>query len=231
VGTRSNSETILSDLAQRINEHDSSRRACEVKSVMHAMRIGQLLLEAKEVTPHGQFLKWAEANTTVTPRMCQMYMRIAGSDRIRGMVEGEYETVSHLTIAKAVKLAREEKKLDEIRKQCAAEINEGWAQLQKSLKVFADHLRIVRGTFPDDDEAFIRFQIDRAGLSEDLAHKLPDLLDGEYDEQAWLDAFLTDENIEWMVQIFAEQNAKRGEELEHKLNLLIDETDRSRGAS
>ena len=182
----SNSSKILSDLADRINEHDKSRRACEVKSMMHYMRIGQLLLEAKAVTPHGKFLKWAEANTTVTPRMCQMYMRIAGDEWIREMVEREYETVSHLSITKVVKLARERKTLEE----CAAWINESYARSQTHLREFADGARDVRGKFDGDDGAFIEVMIDKTGVPEDFAHKLPDLLTGEYDEEAWLDAML-----------------------------------------
>jgi hypothetical protein len=43
----SNSGPVLADIAQEINEHDKARRACEVKGIMHALRIGQLLIEAK----------------------------------------------------------------------------------------------------------------------------------------------------------------------------------------
>jgi hypothetical protein len=53
---RSNSSTVLDDLAKEINEHDDAKRACEVKGVMHGIKIGQLLIEAKKVTPHGKFI-------------------------------------------------------------------------------------------------------------------------------------------------------------------------------
>jgi hypothetical protein len=115
----SNSGQALAALAQEINEHDEARRACEVKGVMHACRIGQLLIQAKRITPHGGFLDWLKASTAVTPRMCQMYMAIARDHRLTEQIELEYETVSHLTIAKAVKLAREHQSLE----QHAAEIN------------------------------------------------------------------------------------------------------------
>ena len=53
-----NSAVVLTDLAQEINQHDKSRRACEVKGVMHAIRMGELLIEAKKVAPHGAFRAW-----------------------------------------------------------------------------------------------------------------------------------------------------------------------------
>ena len=60
----SNSDVVLDDLAKEINEHDQARRAAEVKGMMHFIKIGELLNEAKKVVPHGQFMDWVKGNTT-----------------------------------------------------------------------------------------------------------------------------------------------------------------------
>ncbi len=92
-----NSAVVLADLAQEINQHNKSKRACEVKGIMHVIRMGELLIEAKKVAPHGTFRDWVNENTTVSQRMAQMYMTIAGDERIVDQVAREYETVSHLS--------------------------------------------------------------------------------------------------------------------------------------
>jgi hypothetical protein len=86
----SNSDAVLLSLAQEINNHDEARRACEVKGIMHACRIGQLLIEAKKVVLHGRFLDWVKEHTAVTPRMCQIYMKIARSEHLTWRIEHEY---------------------------------------------------------------------------------------------------------------------------------------------
>ena len=111
--TKSNSQPLLADLAQEINEHDKAKRACEVKGVMHFMKMGELLIEAKKIVPHGKFSAWVKENISVTPRTAQMYMRIAQDDRITESFIREYETVSHLTINKAVELSRQHKTVEE----------------------------------------------------------------------------------------------------------------------
>ncbi len=94
---KSNSAPVLADLAQEINQHDKSRRACEVKGMMHGLRMGELLIEAKKVAPHGTFRAWVSENTTISQRMAQIYMTVARDERIAEMWVDEYETVSHLS--------------------------------------------------------------------------------------------------------------------------------------
>jgi hypothetical protein len=181
----SNSGQALADLAQEINEHDEARRACEAKGVMHACRIGQLLIEAKRITPHGGFLDWLKANTAVTPRMCQMYMAIARDRDITEQFEREYETVSHLTITKAVKLARERKSLE----QLAASINKLSASLRGHQQRMAEALAEMQRHF-ETDETFNHWMVKAIGFSSAFAEKIPELLAKEYDDEAWLDAML-----------------------------------------
>ncbi|HSS63925.1 MAG TPA: DUF3102 domain-containing protein [Gammaproteobacteria bacterium] len=57
-------------------EHDAARAAAE-KAAGHAIRCGELLLQAKEKVPHGQWLKWVDENCGLGTRMIQAYMRLA----------------------------------------------------------------------------------------------------------------------------------------------------------
>jgi transposase len=98
---RSNSRRVVDDLAKEINERDAAWRACEVKGVMHAIKVGQLLIEAKKVKPHGESNPLGEAEHRVTQLMAQMYMKIAGDTKIVETAEREYETVSHCDNRKA----------------------------------------------------------------------------------------------------------------------------------
>jgi hypothetical protein len=182
-----NSAAVLTSLAREITEHEQAHHACGVKSVMHACRIGQLLLEVKEVAPHGGFLDWLKANTNVTPRMCQLYMTIAQDHRLIERIEREYETVSHLTIAKAVKLARQNKALDEV----AENLNEAWTKLTESQHQMAGELAEARQTFTDERD-FENWMVKAVGLSETFAQRIPELLAREYDDEAWLGAMLAE---------------------------------------
>lgn len=185
----SNSGPVLASLAKEINEHDKARRACEIKGVMHACRIGQVLAKAKKIVPHGGFIEWLKANTTVTPRMCQMYMAIARDRRLTDQIEHEYETVSHLTIAKAVNLARQHKTLDE----AAEYINKSWAKMTENQKQMASILGEFQSSF-DDAGDFKSWVKECKGFSEAFAETIPGLLANEYDNDAWTDAMLA--NIE-----------------------------------
>jgi hypothetical protein len=182
-----NSAAVLTSLAREITEQEQARRACDVKSLMHACRIGQLLLEVKEVAPHGGLLDWLKANTNVTPRMCQLYMTIARDRRLIQRIEREYETVSHLTIAKAVKLARQNMALDKV----AENLNEAWTKLMESQHQMASALAEVRQTF-DDEGDFENWMVKAVGFPETFAQRIPELLAGEYDDEAWLGAMLAD---------------------------------------
>jgi hypothetical protein len=60
----------LSDLAERINAEIQS-------SLFHAKNVGELLLQAKEQCPHGQWLPWLKANVHLSERTAQAYMQVA----------------------------------------------------------------------------------------------------------------------------------------------------------
>ena len=202
----SNSDVVLDDLAKEINEHDQARRAAEVKGVMHALKIGELLMEAKRVVPHGKFIDWVKANTSVSQRMAQMYMTIAQDERITVRFITEYETVSHLTINKAVKLAREHERVEKYREKQVARIVELENASKTNLEKFAAGLAVIRSTFKEDggDGAFKSWLIEHE-FSKPFANEIPDLLDADVDF-AFTEAFLADlefrlsrgDNFDWL---------------------------------
>ncbi len=73
----SNPPARLVDLATAIDaEHrqaHASFRAC----VAHALEAGRLLMAAKAAVAHGEWLPWLAANTEVSERTAQAYMRLA----------------------------------------------------------------------------------------------------------------------------------------------------------
>lgn len=67
----------LLDIASEIrSEHDAAQRSAS-EAVAHATRAGELLLEARAVLPHGQFLPWLAANVEFGERTAQGYMKLA----------------------------------------------------------------------------------------------------------------------------------------------------------
>jgi hypothetical protein len=96
--TQSNS---LADLAARINaEHVAAEKAYQ-SGVEHALQCGDLLLEAKALLPHGQWLPWLESNCSVSSRSARLYMQLA---RNRQGLEAKSATVANLTMQGALQL-------------------------------------------------------------------------------------------------------------------------------
>ncbi|MHC4063598.1 MAG: DUF3102 domain-containing protein [Planctomycetota bacterium] len=86
----------LTDLAEQINE---SHRQCEEtakSAVEHAMRAGELLIEAKGQCKSGTWTEWVRANCDFALRTAQLYMRVARE--IPQLPEPEAQRVAHLPI-------------------------------------------------------------------------------------------------------------------------------------
>jgi Protein of unknown function (DUF3102) len=67
----------LIGLAARIRaEHKAASKALKA-SVVHAIKAGELLLEAKRTVAHGEWLGWLQANCEIPERTAQAYMRLA----------------------------------------------------------------------------------------------------------------------------------------------------------
>src|ERR1700752_1534300 len=94
--TRSNS---LADLAARIRaEHEAASGAFR-RGAEHAMRAGDLLIEAKARLKHGQWLRWLAEHCEVSERAAQLYMRLA---RARSEIEANTQCVADLSLRGAM---------------------------------------------------------------------------------------------------------------------------------
>lgn len=92
----------LSDLSARIRVEHHATSAALKSSVEHAMAAGDLLLEAKALVPHGQWLPWLAEHCEMSERTAQLYMRTAKN---RAAVELQMRnTVADLTLNEAAAL-------------------------------------------------------------------------------------------------------------------------------
>ena len=64
-------------LAVEINGEHALAMQHAGAAVSHGIKVGQLLLQAKETIAHGQWLPWLRANVLFSERTAQSYMRIA----------------------------------------------------------------------------------------------------------------------------------------------------------
>jgi Protein of unknown function (DUF3102) len=96
---------ILPELASAINAaHDRAFRSAK-SAVGAAVECGELLLQAKAQIEHGEWLFWLQANTHISIRQSQKYMRLA-----RAAAAGvKYDSDSHLTLETALSLTSERK--------------------------------------------------------------------------------------------------------------------------
>lgn len=83
----------LAKLAIDINAEIRAAEASYRKALDHAVRVGQLLIEAKALVNHGEWLPWLEANCAVKRTQAEKYMRLARAN---------YHPSGNLTITEAV---------------------------------------------------------------------------------------------------------------------------------
>lgn len=96
-----NESNRLPVLAASINaEHDECLVAMR-QSLSHALAAGDMLVEAKSLIAHGQWLPWLAENCTIPKRTAQLYMRLA---KHRDLIEAKSADVALLTIQAAVEL-------------------------------------------------------------------------------------------------------------------------------
>lgn len=86
-------------LAASIRDHVAAAEAATRRGLEHAIAAGLLLLEARELVAHGEWLAWLHLNCPLSPRQAQTYMRLA---RNRHKFEAvKNAATAHLTIAAA----------------------------------------------------------------------------------------------------------------------------------
>ncbi|MDP7216149.1 MAG: DUF3102 domain-containing protein [Rhodospirillales bacterium] len=87
-------------------EYNAVRMAVET-ATQHAIRCGQLLIEAKDGFVHGQWLPWLQENCALSERSAQAYMRLA---RKYGELDNaKAQRVADLPVRRAIKAITDER--------------------------------------------------------------------------------------------------------------------------
>lgn len=94
-------ETVsLSALADQINEQHSQATRHATTAIEHARQAGELLSQAKQQIPHGDWLTWLASNCNVSPRQAQRYLKVANN----WQAITKNDATSYLTIDDAIAL-------------------------------------------------------------------------------------------------------------------------------
>ena len=92
----------LVDLAARIKTEHTAVSSALKERLRHAIAAGELLLEAKDQVPHGQWLPWLQEHCSIFERTAQLYMRVAKN---RAEIENQIRNdVADLTLNEATAL-------------------------------------------------------------------------------------------------------------------------------
>lgn len=95
-----NNITLLNDLASEINAAASAATGAFNDGFNHAIRAGNLLIEAKRQHKHGDWGAWMQTNLKFKPRTAQLYMQVAkNSDPL----EQNRNTVADFSLRGAIK--------------------------------------------------------------------------------------------------------------------------------
>jgi hypothetical protein len=166
----------LEKIATKINDHNYQLMQSARKTVEEAASIGILMIEAKEILPHGEFLPWIERKTKISIRTAQSYM---------SLTEIKYANFAYLEEAyKAVedKRAQEKRKEHERKMRLFAERKKtgkepaGWTPaLEKEYKAhYDDEERAARvKKFVDEKEKTSKANIQKKA-NDDARKKVED---------------------------------------------------------
>ncbi len=91
----------LADLASRINDEHGKVGEAFRQGYLHAAKAGDLLVEAKALLDHGEWLPWLAEHCRISRRTAQLYTRIA---RNREAIEANAQDIAHLTLDGAAQL-------------------------------------------------------------------------------------------------------------------------------
>jgi hypothetical protein len=91
--------TPLLELAERIKLEHAEVGTAVKRGVKHAMAAGDLLIEAKTLLEHGQWLPWLAEHCAISERTAQAYMRLA---RHRPQIEANTQRVADFNMRDAI---------------------------------------------------------------------------------------------------------------------------------
>ena len=90
----------LPGLAAAIEREHEAASAAARRQLQHALECGRLLLRAKALLPHGDWLPWLAGNCTLKPRTAQAYMRLARE--LPKLAEANAQRVADLSVRDAI---------------------------------------------------------------------------------------------------------------------------------
>lgn len=71
------SKPLVVDLLPAINEEHAKVVGSARQMGVHAIRCGELLIQAKENLEHGEWMQWLDGNVEMSRRTAQVYMQVA----------------------------------------------------------------------------------------------------------------------------------------------------------
>src|SRR5215213_9910468 len=89
----------IAALSARIEAEHLAAIGSARSAIGHAVRCGQLLVEAKAAVPHGQWLDWVAANLTFGARQAQKYARLAKHADTRANATCEFASIDQALTA------------------------------------------------------------------------------------------------------------------------------------
>ena len=112
-------DNSLTDLAARIVAEHRAAATSLGNAVRHGIAAGELLIEAKALVRHGQWLPWLRDHCSLSERTCQLYMRLAKN---RAEIEANTQSIADLDLtlneaAALLVLSSDVRKLFEFSKQ------------------------------------------------------------------------------------------------------------------
>lgn len=138
------SPAALDNLARRINaEHEAAIRSART-AIEHAIACGSLLLEAKATVPHGQWLPWLQANTIVSERTAQRWMRYAEHAET---LLAKSDTDGGFTFAEADRLLAAPKSTPEARALAAEHLGGDFPKAARAINALESSIPEYAGMF------------------------------------------------------------------------------------
>jgi hypothetical protein len=91
----------LTDLAVQINDEHRQAEAALNTGLQHARHAGELLLQAKKLCQHGEWLPWLKQNFEGSARTARAYMLVS---QRWPQIEAKWQRVANLSLRQAVRL-------------------------------------------------------------------------------------------------------------------------------
>lgn len=160
------STPVTSTTEQQLKAAADRIRHLSRKTSVAVIEIGRLLVDAKELTPHGSFAKWVQNTCGFTLRTAQSYMRVAT------LAAGKSETISLLPL-RALYLLSAKQTPETVVTWVFREIGAGRVPTERAIEAALRSARaLVRidvpaeeGTAAESARALARELIERVGPS------------------------------------------------------------------